>query len=470
MEKEVYTIDDIAGYKEEKKELKKIIDMINNYDKYKTKGVCLSKGLILSGKSGVGKTLFARVLASLINAPLITIDGTDSDNELGVTKIQEAFKKAKEKSPSMIFIDELDSLVGDYSHETDYTRKNLSYLLKEIDRIKQSNDIFVVGATTKKDEIDDALIKSGRMEKHIYISLPDKQSRREIFKKNFSTLLLDISNVNMHQIVEESASLSGADIKTVVNEAAITAISNHVEQLNTRYIINAISEIRSKNINRNKVVNKELIYHDLGHLIVSHVLINYFDTIFGIGNIYDGNDSIVYLKNSKKLYDFSTYNYEYEYDEDDIDDIDDEEEGFKKYKYTTDYKVSTNSNNVLNIIAIYLAGLAIEKIKGSISINNFKDIEYATSAIYMMMNSGFFGLEYAAFHCLDKKRPFVSAKAEKIEAKKDELLNDALNLATKIIESNMHTIDLLYKKFSEKNILMRKDALTILSQKKQLNN
>ena len=463
MEKEIYTINDIAGYKEEKKELKEIINMINNYDKYKAKGVYLSKGLILSGKPGVGKTLFARVLASLINAPLITIDGTDSDNELGVAKIQEAFKKAKEKSPSIIFIDELDSLVGDYSYETDYTRKNLSCLLKEIDGIKQSNDIFVVGATTKKDEIDDALIKSGRMEKHIYISLPDKQSRREIFKKNFSTLLLDISNVNMHQIVEESASLSGADIKTVVNEAAITAISNHVEQLNTRYIINAISEIRSKNINRNKVVNKELIYHDLGHLIVSHVLINYFDTIFGIGNIYDGNDSIVYLKNNKKLYDFSTYNYEYEYDEDDIDDIDDEEEGFKKYKYTTDYKVSTNSNNVLNIIAIYLAGLAIEKIKGSISTNNFKDIEYATSAIYMMMNSGFFGLEYAAFHCLDKKRPFVSAKAEKIEAKKDELLNDALNLATKIIESNMHTIDLLYKKFSEKNILMRKDALTILS-------
>ena len=116
-------------------------------------------------------------------------------------------------------------------------------------------------------------------------------------------------------------------------------------------------------------------------------------------------------------------------------------------------------------MAIYLAGLAIEKIKGSISTNNFKDIDYATSAIYMMMNSGFFGLEYAAFHCLDKKRPFVSAKAEKIEAKKDELLNDALNLATKIIESNMHTIDLLYKKFSEKNILMRKDTLTILSKK-----
>lgn len=470
MEKEIYTIDDIAGYKEEKKELKKIIDMINNYDKYKEKGVYLSKGLILSGKPGVGKTLFARVLASLINAPLITIDGTDSDNELGVAKIQEAFKKAKEKSPSMIFIDELDSLVGDYSYETDYTRKNLSCLLKEIDGIKQSNDIFVVGATTKKDEIDDALIRSGRMDKHICISLPDKQSRREIFKKNLNKLSLDISKVNIRQIVEESASLSGADIKTAVNEAAITTISNHGLELNTHYIINAINEIRNKDINRNNVVNKELIYHDLGHLIVSHVLINYFDTIFGTGNIYDGNDSIVYLKNSEELDNFSTYDYEDEYDEDDIDDIDDEEEGFKKEKYTTDYKEPINSNNALNIVAIYLAGLAIEKIRGSISTNNFKDIDYATSAIYMMMNSGFFGLEYAAFHCLDEDRPFVGTKAEKIEAKKDELLNDALNLATKIIESNMHTIDLLYKKFSEKNILMRKDALTILSQKKQLNN
>lgn len=463
MEKGIYTIDDIAGYKEEKKELKKIIDMINNYDKYKAKGVYLSKGLILSGKPGVGKTLFARVLASLINAPLITIDGTDSDNELCVAKIQAAFKKAKEKSPSMIFIDELDSLVGDYSYETDYTRKNLSCLLKEIDIIKQSNDIFVVGATTKKDEIDSALISSGRMDKHICISLPDNQSRREIFKKYLNTLSLDISKVNIRQIVEESDNLSGADIKAAVNEAAITTISNHESQLNTHCIINAINEIKNKN--RIKTVNKELIYHDLGHLIVSHVLINYFDTIFGTGNIYDGNDSIVYLKNTKELNEFLTKNYEYNYDEDYIDCIDEYEEEFKREKYTTDYKEPINSNNALNIVAIYLAGLAIEKIKGSISTNNFKDIDYATSAIYMMMNSGFFGLEYAAFHCLDKKRPFVSAKAEKIEAKKDELLNDALNLATKIIESNMHTIDLLYKKFSEKNILMRKDALTILSKK-----
>ena len=463
MEKEIYTIDDIAGYKEEKKELNEIINMINNYDKYKAKGVYLSKGLILSGKPGVGKTLFARVLASLINAPLITIDGTDSDNELGVAKIQEAFKKAKEKSPSMIFIDELDSLVGDYNYETDYTRKNLSCLLKEIDGIKQSNDIFVVGATTKKDEIDNALISSGRMDKHICISLPDNQSRREIFKKYLNTLSLDISKVNIRQIVEESDNLSGADIKAAVNEAAITTISNHESQLNTHCIINAINEIKNKN--RIKTVNKELIYHDLGHLIVSHVLINYFDTIFGTGNIYDGNDSILYLKNTKELNEFLTKNYEYNYDEDYIDCIDEYEEEFKREKYTPDYKEPINSNNALNIVAIYLAGLAIEKIKGSISTNNFKDIDYATSAIYMMMNSGFFGLEYAAFHCLDKKRPFVSAKAEKIEAKKDELLNDALNLATKIIESNMHTIDLLYKKFSEKNILMRKDTLTILSKK-----
>lgn len=307
MEKEIYTIDDIAGYKEEKKELKKIIDMINNYDKYKAKGVYLSKGLILSGKPGVGKTLFARVLASLINAPLITIDGTDSDNELGVAKIQEAFKKAKEKSPSMIFIDEIDSLVGDYSYETDYTRKNLSCLLKEIDGIKQSNDIFVVGATTKKDEIDNALIGSGRMDKHICISLPDNQSRREIFKKYLNTLSLDISKVNIRQIVEESDNLSGADIKAAVNEAAITTISNHESQLNTHCIINAINEIKNKN--RIKTVNKELIYHDLGHLIVSHVLINYFDTIFGTGNIYDGNDSILYLKNTKELNEFLTKNY-----------------------------------------------------------------------------------------------------------------------------------------------------------------
>ena len=363
----------------------------------------------------------------------------------------------------MIFIDELDSLVGDYNYETDYTRKNLSCLLKEIDGIKQSNDIFVVGATTKKDEIDNALIHSGRMDKHICISLPDNQSRREIFKKYLNTLSLDISKVNIRQIVEESDNLSGADIKAAVNEAAITTISNHESQLNTHCIINAINEIKNKN--RIKTVNKELIYHDLGHLIVSHVLINYFDTIFGTGNIYDGNDSILYLKNTKELNEFLTKNYEYNYDEDYIDCIDEYEEEFKREKYTPDYKEPINSNNALNIVAIYLAGLAIEKIKGSISTNNFKDIDYATSAIYMMMNSGFFGLEYAAFHCLDKKRPFVSAKAEKIEAKKDELLNDALNLATKIIESNMHTIDLLYKKFSEKNILMRKDTLTILSKK-----
>ena len=142
--KKRYDLNSIAGYEREKEELKKIISLFKNYNEYKQKGAYLSKGLILSGDPGVGKTLFAKVLADEINASFIILDGADLNGILGSMRIKKAFKKASRKSPSMIFIDELNLFVGDDGYSSDFTQRNLSCLLKLIDGIKENKDIFVL--------------------------------------------------------------------------------------------------------------------------------------------------------------------------------------------------------------------------------------------------------------------------------------------------------------------------------------
>ena len=312
-----YTIDSIAGYEEEKEELKKIIDLFNNYENYKNKGAYMSKGLILSGNPGVGKTLFAKVLASEINAPLIILDGSELGGLFGSLKIKNAFKKASKKSPSMIFIDELNMLAGDDGYYSDFTQRNLSCLLRQIDGIKENNDIFVVGASSYKDGLDEALLRSGRMDKHICINLPNNKSRREIFEYYLKEKEL-IKDFDLAKAVELTAGMSGADIKTLVNEATLEAVNNNEGILGDKQILNAIFKVKNKDLNRDIPISKELLYHDIGHMIVSYKLFKRFDEIMTSDNNYVGNSTISFLDEmNRNIYD-------------EYDDYDDEETPVKE--------------------------------------------------------------------------------------------------------------------------------------------
>ncbi len=277
---EKFTLYDIAGYADEKEELKQIIDMLQNFDRYKEQGIYLSKGMILSGAPGVGKTLFAKVLASEANVPFFHFDGTSYSENNATKKLKEVFKEAIKRAPSIIFIDELNAFVGDYDSDDNYTRRNLSTLLKLIDGINGSTGVFVVGASSDRDNLDPAVYRSGRMDKYICLNYPDAVSRAEIIDHYFAQSSIDLSGVNKWFIVAKTAGLNGADIKTVVNETLLECVYKGEKPTNEIFFQHII-KIADKDLARRSEDSDAYLYglHDIGHLIVANELLEAYSEL-----------------------------------------------------------------------------------------------------------------------------------------------------------------------------------------------
>ena len=446
--KKKYTVDSIAGYAEEKEELKKIIDLFNNYQHYKNKGAYMSKGLILSGNPGVGKTLFAKVLASEINAPLIILDGSELGGLFGSLKIKRAFKKANRKSPSMIFIDELNMLAGDDGYYSDFTQRNLSCLLRQIDGIKENNDVFVVGASSYKDGLDEALLRSGRMDKHICINLPNNKSRKEIFEYYLKDKDL-IKDFDLTKAVELTVGMSGADIKTIINEASLEAINKNENVLEDKQILNAIFKIKNKDLNRVAPISEEVIYHDIGHMVVSYKLFKRFNEIITTDNNYVGNSTIRYLEEMNR-----NISDEYDvYDDEDENDNVDLSEAF------------VNKNKSLDIIAIYLAGSICEEVFfNDKSFNGYVDIMNAIKDIEYMMGAGYFGYKFTVVNDMSDYKPLTGNLREIVEEEKNRIMENAHAIALGIINDNKTLIDKIYKTYQKENSLTKEEIYELLKE------
>ena len=438
---EKFTLNDIAGYEDEKQELISIIDMFQHLKEYSARGAYLSKGLILSGEPGVGKTLFAKVLAGEINAPFFYIDGSELRGTSGVRKLKKVFKKARKNSPSIIFIDELNSFVGDCYYENEETKRALSALLKLIDGLDSSAGIFVVGASTDKDDIDEALIRSGRMDKHICLNSPNFNTRKQIFDFYAQKVDLDLNSINKKIIIEKTQGFNGADIKTLINETALQCF--HTNQAPTTEIfIQNIQKIIDQDIGRKNVDNKSLVaYHDIGHLIVANTLLGRFDALsieYSSGIL--GNSSIC------NLFSF----------EDDCDDDDYGEENEENGGAFVETKIS-----ILNKITVLLAGSASEMIFQNDIFANQNDISKACGLIANAFTRGIFGFEYVLLgnNICGK---FSDEYRSMIERKTIEILNESFERAKKILLENKFKIETLH------TLLMKKLSLSVEEIKRNL--
>lgn len=277
------TFNDVAGLKEAKTEVMEVVDFLKNPGRYTKLGAKIPKGVMLVGPPGTGKTLMARAVAGEAQVPFFSMSGSEFVEMfvgVGASRVRDLFKRAKEKAPSIIFIDEIDAVGRSRGkinafQANDERESTLNQLLTELDGFGPNTGVIVLAATNRPDVLDKALLRPGRFDRHIYLELPTKEERIEIFKVHTRALKLD-STIDLSVLARMSPGFSGADIANICNEAALIAArkkKNHISQsdfMEARDRVIGGMERKSKIISARE---KEIIaYHEAGHAVVSWYL------------------------------------------------------------------------------------------------------------------------------------------------------------------------------------------------------
>lgn len=274
-EKSNVKFSDIAGLKEVKEELFEIVDYIKNKDKYKKMGAKVPKGILFYGPPGVGKTLFGKALAGESDANFVYISGSEFTEKyvgVGASRVRKLFEKARKKSPSIIFIDEIDAVGGKRNSDSNTEKdQTLNQLLVEMDGFKENEDIIVIGATNRIELLDSALKRAGRFDRHIYIGNPDLESRKELFRKHTLNKPLE-ENVDLDILAKKTHGFSGADIENITNESALLAIRQGRETISQDNLEDALEKviagIRSESKKLRDKEKQIVSYHEAGHAII----------------------------------------------------------------------------------------------------------------------------------------------------------------------------------------------------------
>lgn len=274
---------DVAGLEGAKEEVEEIVEFLKFPDKYTSLGGKIPKGALLVGPPGTGKTLLAKAVAGEAKVPFFSLSGSDFVEMfvgVGASRVRDLFKQAKDKSPSIIFIDEIDAIgrargKNNFTGSNDERENTLNQLLTEMDGFGTNTNVIVLAATNRADVLDKALMRAGRFDRQIYVDLPDIRERKEIFEvhlrpiKTAETLDLDF-------LARQTPGFSGADIANVCNEAALIAARKEKKSVNKQDFLDAVDRIVGGLEKKNKIITpgekKTIAYHEAGHATVSWML------------------------------------------------------------------------------------------------------------------------------------------------------------------------------------------------------
>ena len=299
------TFKDVAGAKEAKSELLEIVDFLKNPKKFIQIGARIPKGVLLRGAPGTGKTLLARAVAGEAGVPFFSISGSEFVEMfvgVGASRVRDLFLTAKKSSPSIIFIDEIDAVgrvrgtgVGGGNDEREQT---LNQILVEMDGFEPNEKVIVMAASNRPDVLDPALLRPGRFDRRVTIDLPDRKDREEILKVHARTKPLG-ADVNLIVIAERTPGFSGADLASLMNEAAILAAREDRRELTQYDLIRSIEKVMLGPERRSHILNKKekeiTAYHEAGHALIASVL-PYADPVHKISIISRGRAAGYTLK------------------------------------------------------------------------------------------------------------------------------------------------------------------------------
>ena len=441
------TFKDVAGLEEAKVEIMEIVDFLKNPSRYTRLGGKIPKGVLLVGPPGTGKTLLAKSVAGEANVPFFSISGSDFVEMfvgVGASRVRDLFKNAKEKSPCIIFIDEIDAIgrargknmMGGGNDEREST---LNQLLTEMDGFGTNSGVIVLAATNRADILDKALMRAGRFDRQIYVELPDLIGRKEIFDVHMRGLKLS-TDVDRDFLAKQTPGFSGADIANVCNEAALMAARKDKEFIEKQDFLDAIDRIIGGLEKKNKIITAEekrvIAFHEAGHATTSWLL-QYAHPLVKVTIVPRGKSlgAAWYLPEERQI---------------------------------------TTKEQMYHEMIATLGGRAAEQvIFGQISTGALSDLEKVTKQAYAMVtyyglneeigNLSFYDSTGQQDYSLTK--PYSEKTAETIDQEISKLVEKAYQEAISILESHKDGLTQLANKLIDKEVIFGEDLETIFGKR-----
>ena len=441
------TFKDVAGLEEAKEEVMEIVDFLKNPGRYTRLGGKIPKGVLLVGPPGTGKTLLAKSVAGEANVPFFSISGSDFVEMfvgVGASRVRDLFKQAKEKSPCIIFIDEIDAIgrargKNIMSGGNDERESTLNQLLTEMDGFGTNSGVIVLAATNRADILDKALMRAGRFDRQIYVELPDLNGRREIFEVHMRGLKLG-TDVDKEFLAKQTPGFSGADIANVCNEAALIAARKNKENIEKQDFLDAIDRIVGGLEKKNSVITqsekKVIAYHEAGHATTSWML-EYAHPLVKVTIVPRGK-------------------------------------ALGAAWYLPDERQITTKEQMYHEMIATLGGRAAEQIIfGQISTGALNDLEKVSKQAHAMVM--YYGLDETIGNVsyydstgqqeYSFQKPFSEKTAEKIDAEVSKLIESAYQEALRILNEHKDGLAQLAQKLIDKEVIFSDDLVAIFGER-----
>jgi cell division protease FtsH len=441
------TFKDVAGQDEAKEEIEEIVDFLKNPDRYTKLGAHIPKGVLLVGPPGTGKTLLAKAVAGEAQVPFFSLSGSDFVEMfvgVGASRVRDLFKQAKEKAPSIIFIDEIDAIGRARGRNAaqgsnDERENTLNQLLTEMDGFGTNSGVILMAATNRADILDRALLRPGRFDRQIHVDMPDLNERKEIFKVHLKPLKLD-DKVDVEFLAKQTPGFSGADIANICNEAALIAARRNKKQVEKQDFIDAVDRVVAGLEKKSRIITpkekKAIAYHEAGHAAVSWLL-EHASPLVKVTIVPRGRSlgAAWYLPEERQL---------------------------------------TTEGQMLDEMCAALGGRAAEDIVfGEVSTGALSDLEKVTKQAYSMVsiyglndkigNISFYDSSGQSDYSFQK--PYSEKTAELIDSEVKGIIDNAYERTLNILKDNRDKLNQLAELLLDKEVIFKEDMEQIFGKR-----
>lgn len=439
------TFEDVAGLEGAKEEIEEIVEFLKNPKKYTELGAKIPKGALLVGPPGTGKTLLAKAVAGEAKVPFFSLSGSDFVEMfvgVGASRVRDLFKQAKEKSPAIIFIDEIDAIgrargKNNSFGSNDERENTLNQLLTEMDGFGTNSGVIILAATNRADVLDNALMRAGRFDRQIYVDMPDLNERKEIFQVHLKPLKL-ASDIDIDFLSKQTPGFSGADIANLCNEAALIAARNNKKNVEKQDFLDAVDRIVGGLEKKNKIITTEekqaIAFHEAGHATISWLLEHAHPLV-----------KVTIVPRGRSL---------------------------GAAWYLPEERSITTTEQILDDMCSALGGRAAEQLTfGKISTGALSDLEKVTKQAYAMVSVYGLNDKVGNISFYDSQgnsgftKPYSDHTAQVIDEEVSKMIEEQYARALKILDENKDKLTALANKLLEREVIFKEDLVAIFGKR-----